>query len=303
MRKLILSFVLLSTVFSMLMATGMADSRVKRQVENTKPIFRQSFRMPKIISPEPNRAYAISEIDLEVLNGWTGQFDAIKSLVVGYTPEMRPNSFILSFYDDTVQEWYLVDKQEDFYYPNGKPQVSHNSYWDQNEEKWIYAGTIAYDYYPDFRIRQVTQTNIYNPEPVSIAEFFYTPENMIDYVLFTVNQDMSTYVNRTRMFYDASGRVSYSIYQEQDINEQWIDLEKTVITYLPQDDSTYEDFANLYLSYFVWQQELLNPYADAFKLQREDYYFPNGLDWEFGYYRILTTMKQCKYWIMQIGDM
>lgn len=285
MSRLILLFIMLSILFSMLWASGMSEPPVMPQDEQLRQNFRQPFRMPQALSPEADRAYAISEIEKEVVNGWTGQFYAIENLVVGYTPQMKPNSYVLSFYDDAFPEWYLVYKQEIFYHPNGKPEVTHYSNWDRNAGKWIYAGTTECDYYPDFRIRLVTHYEVNNPEPVSSAEFVYTPQNRIDQVIKTSVIDTSVYVTRDKIFYDDSGRVSYTINQVQDIDQQWVNVVKTVITYLPQDNSSYEDFANLYLLNLVWGMEILNPYANVFKLQREDSYFWNALDWDFGYYR------------------
>ncbi len=241
--------------------------------------------MPQTFTPETNREYAISEIEKEVVNGWTGQFVAIENILVGYTPQMRPNSYILSYFDDAVPEWYLVYKQEIFYHPNGKPEVTHYSNWDRNAEKWMYGGSVECEYYPDFRIRQVTQFAANNPEPVSMAEFVYTPQNRIDHIIKTSVIDTSAYVTRDVIFYDAGGRVSYTIHQVQDSGQQWVNVVKTVITYLPQDSSTYEDFANLYLLNLVWGMELLNPYANVFILQREDNFFWNSQDWDLGYYR------------------
>lgn len=297
MRKLILSFVMLTIVFSMLVATDKPNPRFRRYDEKIRQNFRQPFRMPKTFSPEMGRKNAISEIEMEVWDGWNEQFVAIENLLVGYTLQMRPDSYILSYYDDAVPEWYLVYKQEISYHPNGKPEVTQYSYWDKNEKEWIYSGTIECDYYPNFLIQQVTQFEVNNPEPVSIAEFIYTPQNKIDYIIKTAGADMSTFVTRDKIFYDDNGRVSYTIFQELDINQQWVDIVKTVISYLPQDISTYEDFANLYLLNLVWGVENLNPYANVFKLQREDYYFRNALDWEFGYYRTFNYND-----IMQIQD-
>lgn len=113
--------------------------------------------MPKSFAPETNRAYAISEVEKEVVNGWTGQYYPIERLQVGYNPQMQPNMYTLSYYDNDTLEWYPVFRQEITYLGNGKPEITFFSNWDRNTEKWVYAGSVECEYYPDFRIRQISQ--------------------------------------------------------------------------------------------------------------------------------------------------
>jgi len=288
MKKLILTLVLLSIALAMLVATGISNPRILRHVEKSRLTFRQSFRMPKTFSPEPTRTYAISQMDYEMWDSSEEEYLPNEITEVGYTLQMRPNSFITSYYDNFNEGWYLSSKQEITYHPNGKPNTSVLFFWDDMEEEWIQSGTTTFTYYPDFRIQEISQTYIYQTEPVFTAEFFYNVENKIDHIVYTENWEWRIFVYRVNMFYDASGRVDETITQEQNENLQWIDTEKYEITYLPQDNSTYADFVNLQISYFIWQIQYLNPYANIFKLQREDYYYWSGTAWEHYSYRLFV---------------
>lgn len=300
MKKLIATLIMLSSLISLLWSSGIHDTGNMRSGASISRGFRQPFRMPKSFAPETNRAYAISEVEKEVVNGWTGQFYPIERLQVGYTPQMQPNMYTLSYYDNDTLEWYPVFRQEITYLGNGKPEITFFSNWDRNTEKWVYAGSVECEYYPDFRIRQVSQYQVNDPEPVSIAEFIYDPQNRISQVIKTSRDGINTTMNRDMIFYDDRDRVSFTIYQDKDVKQHWVDIMKTVITYLPRDNSNYEDFADLYLINLVSGTEILNPYANVFKLLREDNYFRNALDWEYGYYRTFTYDNSMK--IMDTTD-
>lgn len=250
------------------------------------------------------RALVLSEyIDQDYEGDWVNS----SKVLIEYDNQLRPLMLFNHYWDDFSGTWSESSRETATYSANGRPLEVVEEWFDGME--WIAENRVDFTWEAN-KLQSVKHWALYGEEPVLTMEqtLSYNIEtDRLEYLVNSFNMWDRFWTTRINFTWDEQGR-AMEVFGEMELESMWLPYFRTVISYLPQDQSNYDSYYNFLIKQLTFgDHELHHMYAQILVQEEQEYDQGEEMAWELTgkytyHYDAGLNLLQMKYFYLDAED-